>query len=129
MIKLIFFIVLCATTALRLGTLIFLFFTPTTNLPALVYSVTSAVIIYGLLLIFKRLFLSIHLRNYMVFFIVQPIAIIFNKIYFTLASPLRLSSFEMIIVGTFLDILIAAVIVFTCIKQIRKSYAALGGNR
>jgi len=111
-----------ATTVLRLGSLVYLLLLSSTNLPAPVLVITFLIMLYGLFLILKRLFLSISLRNYLWFFIIQPAAITINMIAVKATTPLQLSLYEIIVVGTFLDILIAVGAVYFCAGGIRKSY-------
>ena len=128
MLKKVLFVLILVTTVLRFGNMVSMILSWPTNLPLPSLFITFFIIAYGVLLIFKRIFLNTTLRNYLWFFIVQSLAIAVNILYIKKTTPLKLSVREMISIGTFLDILIAAVAVYFCIKNIRKSYKAIGAR-
>lgn len=119
MIKLVLYILLFITTAVRLAGIIYLLAGESTNLPTLILAVTSATVLYGLALIIKRLVGSIRLKQLMLFFIIQTVAFSFNMAYFAITSPLKISFMETLAVGTFLDILLNCCAVYLCIRQMR----------
>jgi hypothetical protein len=118
----ILFIIVLMTTALRLVTMAYLLIMPSNSLSFPVLAVTAVIVVYGMLIIFRRLFLSVRLQSYMWFFIAQAIAFIFNMIYIVRTTPLKLTPYEIIAVGTFLDILVAVICVYYCAKRIYKEY-------
>ena len=127
MLKDILFVAVFLSTALRLGGITYLLVVPGSHLQVITFVVSSAVVLLGALLIFRRFFLSLQLRGYMVFFVFQGVAYLFNIIYAGITNPLRLTALEIMVTGTFLDVLIAACAVSSCLKQMKKGFTSIGG--
>jgi len=112
-------------TAVRFLNIIYLLAFGATNLPWIVICVMSAIVLYGALLIVKKLIFGILLKDIMAFFIVQAVAVAFNLGYMLIIGfPLQLSLLEIIAVGTFLDILVSACVLYYGIKRMRRAAAA-----
>lgn len=127
MFKTVVYGLLLLTTALRLVDMVYLLSREVINLPAPVIVVQSAMILYGIVLLAQRFISSVRLRPVTVFFAVQAVMFLFNITYTALTSPLRFTALEMIAVGTFLDVLVNAVIVYFCVKRMRaRSFVTVG---
>lgn len=122
MLKSVLYGLLLATTTLRLADVVYLIAKGNSNLPAAVFIVTGAIVAYGIALLTKRLGGNVTVKQFMLFFSLQAVAIIFNLSYVAVACPFRISAIETVAVGTFLDILIGLGAVYFCVKQIRSHY-------
>jgi len=108
----------------RLCSIVFLLAFSGTNLPRFVIWVTSAVVVYGAVLIIKKFISGIFIKELLWFFAAQAVAAGFNLWYMRLIGyALQLSLPEIITVGTFLDILVAACVLYYGIKQMRRAAA------
>lgn len=124
--KTIFYLLLLSSTVIRLADIVYLQLQPETNLPMLVYAVTAAIVLYGIILLVKRVINNLNLRHYMWFYIIQSVAFGFNIGYVAVTCPLKLSPLEIVVTGTFLDILIAAAVVWTCVRRMRSRFVTVG---
>lgn len=122
MLKTVLYGLLFATTTFRLADIIYLMARGNTNLPGTVFVVTGAVVVYGAVILVKRLNGNVTVKQFMMFFAVQAMAVIFNLSYVAITCPLRISGLETIAVGTFLDILVDICAVYFCMRQIRSHY-------
>ncbi len=123
MLKAVSHIIVAATTLLRLSMLVYLLlFRADTHLPVTVLVVTSAVVLYGLFITFRRLAGPMRITQMTVFFSVQSAAILFNLFFTSRNVPLALDVPEIITVGTFLDILINAYMIISIIRQRRNRF-------
>lgn len=125
MLKSVLYCLLFASTTARLADIVYLLVNKKTNLPVAVIAVTIVMILYGIVLLVKKVVGNVTLKQLMAFYVVQTVMIAFNLAYVAIASPLRVSMAETFIVGTFLDILINCCIVYFCMKQIRSHYFAV----
>lgn len=122
LLKSVLYGLLLVTTTLRVADIIYLIAKGNSNLPAVVFFVACAVAVYGIALLGKRINGNVTIKQFMLFFTVQAVAVIFNLTYVSVACPLRISVMETIAVGTFLDILIDMCAVYFCTKQMRSRY-------
>ncbi len=127
MLKSVLYYLLLVTTSIRLVDVVYLLATTDSCLPGIVFAVTSAMIIYGVILLVKRFIGSVRLSQLMMFYLIQIVAIAFNLIYVAFNLPVKVTLPEMLVVGTFLDILINCVIVYLCVKQRRSRFVTVGG--
>lgn len=127
MLRTFLYIVMLVTTILRFADVIYLLSRPVTNLPTTVFIITSLVIIIGVVLIVKRFIGTVRLGQFMAFFIIQAVAFLFNIVFVSVTVPLKIDVFEMIAVGSFLDILIDIFAIYLCGKQRRKRLVTMGG--
>ena len=110
------------STGVRLVDIIYLIADGRTNLPAAIIGVTGAMVVYGLFLVAKKVFFSIRVKELMAFYLVWAAAIVFNLSFLRISGyPFALSVPEFIAVGTVLDLLVVACIVYYGIKQMRRS--------
>ena len=110
---------LLVTTAVRSADIIYILLKDSTNLPTAVIVATLIMVMYGIFIGVKRLVASLRLKELLHFYIFQTLVIVFNLIFVAVTSPLQMSMTETLIIGTFLDLLINAVIIYGCTKQIR----------
>ena len=127
MLKSVLYYLLLVTTSIRLVDVVYLLATTDSCLPGIVFAVTSAMIIYGVILLVKRFIGSVRLSQLMMFYLIQIVAIAFNLIYVAFNLPVKVTLPEMLVVGTFLDILINCFIVYLCFKQRRSRFVTVGG--
>ncbi|MCL2035113.1 MAG: hypothetical protein FWG94_10350 [Oscillospiraceae bacterium] len=125
MLKIILYSLIAVTTALRLTNIVFLLVKEDTNVPLPVFAVTTVMIIYGIFLITKKFINKVTLRNLMHFYIVQTFMIAFNLFYVASFSPLRIHASEILVVGTFIDILMNGTIIYFCTRRLRSRYFAV----
>lgn len=125
MLKSLLYYLLFLTTTVRFVDIIYLMTKPSTNLPVIVLVVTSAMIIYGVVLLTKRVLSNLRLKQLTTFYVVQSAMIVFNIIYMAISCPLQVSFVETLIVGTFLDLLMNFGILYACMRQMRGGYAAV----
>ena len=127
MLKSVLYYLLLATTALRLADVVYLLSNTSSHLPGVVFAVTSAMVLYGIVLLVKRFISSVRLSQLMAFFLIQIFAFAFNIAYVAFAVPLEITLLETVVVGTFLDILIDIVVVYLCFKHRRSRFVTVGG--
>lgn len=125
MLKQVLYSLMLAITVIRAACMGYLLIRGGTNVPFLVLAVMSCMIVYGIFLLVKRLFANVTLKQMMAFFMVESFAIIFNLIYISVTCPLRISTLETLVVGTFFDIIINLAVIYFCTKQIRSHYFAV----
>ncbi|MDR2908638.1 MAG: hypothetical protein LBU86_01970 [Oscillospiraceae bacterium] len=121
------YIFLLFTTLLRLGAVIYLQLQPATNLPAPVYAVTAALVLCGVFLAVKRFISGLNLRNFRWFFTAQAAAFAFNIAWVAWTCPLRISPLEMIVTGTFLDVIASGAVIWTCARRMRRGVVTVEG--
>jgi hypothetical protein len=102
--------------------MIYLLTRDSTNLPLSVILVTSTMIIYGLILIIKRFFGNVRLRQLMVFFGVQAALVVVNLVTVALFVPMQITMAETLLVGSFLDILIDCGALYAGFRFMRDAY-------
>lgn len=119
MLKSVLYYLLLLTTSVRFVDIIYLLAKDSTNLPTPVIIVTSAMILYGVFLVVKKVISTVRLKQLVTFYTVQTGMIAFNLIYVAVRCPLQISASETLIVGTFLDILANIGLIYLCMKQIR----------
>jgi len=108
----------------RFVSIVYLLTFGASNLPRLVIWVMSAIVLYGAVLIIKKFASGIFIKEMLWLFAAQAVAAGFNLWYMRLIGyALRLSFPEIITVGTFLDILVAACVLYYGIKQMRRAAA------
>jgi hypothetical protein len=130
LLKNILFALLTAGAALRLADLIYLVAADRTDLPLTVLISAGLLVFYALILISKRLLGgNVTLRQYMAYFFVHAVAVIFNLLYTAAVSPLRVSVAEMLALGTLFDVLVDAAAIYFGLKQIRSNYLAVIENK
>ncbi|MDL2234417.1 hypothetical protein LJC63_12695, partial [Ruminococcaceae bacterium OttesenSCG-928-L11] len=81
-----------------------------------------AMILYALVLVVKRFTGNVRLRQMMAFYVVQGLLVAVNLITVAINVPLAISTAEMFVTGSFLDILIDICAIYFCMKQIRSAY-------
>jgi len=110
------------TTTLRFVDIIYLLAGKTTDLPLPVILVTTAMVLYGIVLIVRKFVGTILLKHLQTFYLVQTAMIVFNIAYIALMSPLDISAVEFLVVGSFLDLIVNACILFACNRQMHRRY-------
>ena len=121
MLKTVLYVILLITSVLRLISVVFvLMMGEATHLPTRVIVLTSITVVYGLLLLVRRFILSVHPRHFIHFFIFQTAVFAYNLIFVSRTVPLEIRPFEVLVTGTMLDILVAAVAIYYCVKNIRR---------
>lgn len=119
LLKSVLYYLLLLTTSVRLIDMIYLLAKGSTNLPVPVIAVTSAMLLYGIALIVYRFIATVRMKQLVTFYSVQTLMIAFNLVFVAAACPLRMSAAETLIVGTFLDLLINAGLIYTSMKRMR----------
>lgn len=127
MLKSVLYYLMLAVTVARLADLVYLLGREATNLPVAVLVSVSVLILYGIVLGVKRFVGSVRLGHLMAFFLVETLAICFNLFYVATYVPLKLDLWEMLIVGSFLEILINLVAVYLCLRHRRSRFVTVGG--
>lgn len=125
MLKQVLYAIMFVVTTARFADIVYIIFKDNTNLPVPVIVATSCTVVYGAVLLIRKLFVNVTLRQMMAFFVVQSFVIIFNLTYISITCPLKISAMETLIVGTFFDIIINLGVVYFCMKQIRSHYFAV----
>ena len=120
MLKSVLYYLLILFTGVRFIDIIYLLSTKPTNLPIPVIAVTSAMVLYGTVLIVKRFVSNLRMKELMAFYLVQAAAIVFNLAFVSRVCPLTLSFSEILCVGTFFDLIVAVSLVYYCVKQLRR---------
>jgi len=127
LLKSVLYYLLLISTSLRLVDVIYLLVATDSCLPGIVFIVTSAMILYGIVLVVKRFVSSVRLSQLMAYYIIQIFTTLFNLIYVAVTLPVKVTLAETFTVGTFLDILINCVVVYLCIKHRRSRFITVGG--
>lgn len=122
LLKSVLYYLLLLTTTVRFADMIYLLAKDSTNLPIPVIAVTSLMILYGIFLGVKKFVTTIRMKQMLHFYLVQTGMIVFNLIYVAAFCPLRVSAVETVIVGTFLDVLVNAGLIYACLRQMRSFY-------
>lgn len=120
---------LLLTTGVRFVDMIFLLSKDSTNLPVPVIVVTSAMILYGIVLGVAKFASSVRMKQLAAFYMVQSAMIAFNMIYVAVACPLSISGVETLIVGTFLDLLVNVGLIYASRKRMRSFQLPVTGER
>jgi hypothetical protein len=121
-LKQVLFFVLVAFTGVRLVDVIYLMADGQTNLPGAVIGVTTAMVAYGVFLIAKKLIFNIRVKELMAFYMAWAAAIVFNLSFLRISRyPFALSLPEFIAVGTILDLIVIACVVYYGTKQMRRT--------
>lgn len=110
------------TTAVRFVDILYLLSRDNTNLPVPVIIVTSIMVLYGVFLTVKKFISNIRMKQLFIFYMIQSAMIVFNLIFTSVASPLRINAMETIIVGTFLDLIVNAGLIYMMFRQMRSVY-------
>jgi len=121
LLKSVSFILMVAFTSLRLVNVMYLIACDTINLPATVIVLIAAMVIYGIALIVKQLIAKTTVKELMSFYIFQAITIAFNLVFVSIVCPVALTIAEILAVGTFLDLVIIAFVLYYGMKQIRRT--------
>ena len=116
------------TSAIRLVSVVILFARGFTALPSAVLAATSFTVLHGMFLLVRRVIFTLHLRHFAQFFAVQSAVFAFNIAVVSSTVLLALNSAERLVVGSLLDILVGAAVIYYCVKSIRKSKYA-GASR
>lgn len=119
LLKSVMYYLLFCTTALRFADMIYILSKESTNLPIPVIVVTCAMILYGIALVVSKFVAPIRMKQVTLFYLVQSAMIVFNLIFVAVACPLSISAAETFLVGTFLDLLVNAGILFVSVKRMR----------
>lgn len=119
LLKSVLFYLLALTTSVRFVDMIYLLIHGSTNLPVPVIAVTSAMILYGIILIVCKFISTIRMKRLLTFYLVQSVMIVFNLCYISFWCPLHISFAEALIIGTFLDLLVNVALLYVCFKRIR----------
>lgn len=119
LLKSILFYLLLLMTSVRFVDMSYLLAKGSTNLPVPVIVVTSAMILYGIVLIAYKLLSTIRMKQMVTFYLCQTGMIIFNLCYVSFFCPLQISMAETLLVGTFLDLLVNVILLYVCFKRMR----------
>ena len=122
MLKTVLYLFLVATTAVRFVDLVYLLQIGS-NLPVPVIVASSVMVVYGLVLVLKKVVGTLRIKQLMAFYLVQAALVLFNLSYMAIFYPLQLKLVEIVAVGSFLDILIDACFVYYCFKRMRAPFA------
>jgi uncharacterized integral membrane protein len=113
-------------TALRLADIVYLLTAGGTNLPVAVIVAACLMLAYAFILISKRIFGgNITLRQFIAYFALHMVVTVFNLLYTSATTPLRVSWLEAFAIGTFFDALIDIFAVYFSRRQIRSHYLAI----
>jgi len=130
LLRAILLLLVAITTIVRFSGVVFVLTRDAVNLPALALILTTVMVIYGLILVTRKLMMgSVRLRQFMAFFLLQTAVIVFNLIYVASVHPLPITAPETLVVGTFFDLLINAGILFICIRHLRNGLAPASSAR
>ena len=120
MLKSVLFCVMALFTGIRFINIIYMLVFRATYLPLIAFALMSVIVLYGMFLIAKKFIFGIRLKEIVWFFMAQAAVAAFNLGYLMfIGYPLRLSLLEIITVGTFFDLLIAACVLYYSAKQMR----------
>lgn len=122
MLKSVLYYLMFITTAVRFVDMIFLLTAGSTSLPIPVIAVSSAMILYGIVLVVKKFVSNLRLRQLMAFYMVQVVVVVFNLSYIAAFCPLQISVAETCVVGSFLDLIVDAGAIYACMKYMRSAY-------
>ena len=110
------------TTVIRFADMVYLLSRTGTSLPVSVLLLSGAMIVYGAILAIKRFTGAIKLSQIMTFFAVHAVVVAINLIITAVNVRIRITPAEMLLVGSFLDLVIDLCAVYLCFRQIRSSY-------
>ena len=122
MLKPVLFGLLLVTTVMRFANIIFVLTRDSVNLPPLVLILATAMVLYGIILLVKRFFSTVRIKQFMFFFMAHAFVIAFNIIYIRATNPLQISGPEVMLVGTFFDLIIFLGVLYACIKHMRGGF-------
>lgn len=125
MLKQVLYCLMLFMTVIRAGDMGYILIKGSTNIPIPVIAVTSCVILYGAVLLIRRLFVNVTLKQMMAYFSIETLAIIFNLIYIATNCPLKISAAETLVVGTFFNIIVNLSVLYFSTKQLRSHYFAI----
>ena len=119
------YFLLVLTTTVRFADIIFLLTRESTNLPIAVLVVSTAMVLYGITLIMKKILGSVRFKQLTMFYLVQSAMIVFNLAFIAMAWPLKIGLIEIIVVGSFLDLLVNTGILLMGAKHMRSGYVTV----
>lgn len=122
MLKNILYYLLFITTGVRLVDIVYLLAKNDTSLPLPVFVAASVLVLYGIVMVIRKLTSMMRLKQMLTFYVIQTGIIVFNIAYVAIACPFKPSAVETLVVGTFLDLLINFIIIFACTRRIRGEY-------
>jgi hypothetical protein len=126
LLKTVLLLLITVTSLIRLVDMVYLLVAAGTNLPFAVIILACILLGYALILIAKRLIGgNVTLRQFMAYFIVHAIVTVFNLVFTSLSTPLRVTGPETLAIGTFFDVLVDILAVYLCQRQIRSHYLAV----
>ena len=125
MLKTGMYYLLVLTTIVRFADLIYLLTRDALNLPIAVLLVTTAMVIYGIVLAVKKVLGNVRFKQLTTFYLVQSAMIVFNLAFVAVAWPLKIGFFEIIAIGTFLDLFVNAVVLYLGTRQLRSGYVTV----
>lgn len=122
MLKSVLYYLILLTTSVRLIDIVYLLTRDSTNLPLSVIMITSAMILYGTVLVVKKFMGNVRLTQLMVFYGIQAALVVVNLVIVSVMVPMQITVAETFIVGSFLDILIDISAIYAGAKFMRSSY-------
>lgn len=117
MLKKVMLYLMMLETAIKFLALTFLFSTDFERLPVAVYVSAGVTVAVGIILICKNIIKSVTKKELAVYYGTILCSIIFNLIYMKVFSRAEVSMLELAVIGTVMDILVAAVLVILTIRE------------
>ena len=126
MLKTVLFYLLITVTALRSADIVYLLTAGGTDLPLAVIVTSCLMLLYAIILISKRIFGgNITLRQYIAYYVIHALVVVFNLFFTSASTPLRVSPLEAFAIGTFFDVLVDICAVYFSRRQILSHYLAV----
>ena len=113
-------------SAVRLAGVVILFARGFSNLPPVVLTLTSLVVLHGMFLLVRRFIFALQLKHFVQFFVVQSVVLAYNLALTSRTVLLEIDLPERLVVGSLLDILIGVAAIYYCARSMhRKKYSRL----
>jgi hypothetical protein len=128
LLKTILYWILIFSTTARFVDLIYVLALQQTTLPLVVVLVAAASVLVGIVLLVKKFIGVLPLKQLMLFFIVEAAATVFNIAYLAANYPLEITLAEAVLCGTFLHLLVDALVVYTCLRHLRQQFVPVAAT-
>lgn len=120
MLRKVMLYLMVAVLVLRLPAFVYALITSPSRFPSSVYVITGGILLYGLVLIALQLLRNPLTRKQLaIFFIISSLASIINMIIVKLLTRIEVIPFDLLVIGTLVDVLFAATFTVMTIQERR----------
>ncbi|MEM1483974.1 hypothetical protein V6615_03730 [Oscillospiraceae bacterium PP1C4] len=119
MLKKIMLYLMMLGTACKFLALTFVFSTDIERLPTPIYISTGIVVLFGVFLICKNIIKSVNKKELGIYYVLLCGSVVFNLIFMKLFSRTELTTMDLIIIGTIMDIVVNVTLITLSVRENR----------